>query len=269
MLRSLPALKQALLQIESVERAGSVAAAFEAADLVCAYRVANGVPIEQEARAVASAVITLADRLARLESAYAYWQPFEPGPYFDLRPEQAALMCEVEESAGFVRVRLYADLLVPSFRAAERLYSQEFLPAMQVGAMASRIAHIAEARQAVQALWPLLQARLRRAEEVIRLATTLLLQTGDVSFLAAWGAAEERRRVGKTRAAHAPTLTLDYQFPRPLSRRASRQRILRRRLLRRRQAGWALVRRSGRERWPWRRLRRPLPSDEAENWDWP
>jgi len=269
MLRSLPALKQALLQIESVEHEGSVAAAFEAADLVCVYRVANGATIEREARAAASAIAILADRLARLESAYAYWQPFEPGPYFDLRPEQATLMCEVEESEGYVHVRLYADLLVPSFRAAERLYSQEFLPAVQVGAMANRIAHIAEARQAVQTLWPLLQARLHRAEEVIRQATTLLLQAGDVSFLAAWGAAEERRRVGRARAAHVPTLTLDYQFPRPLSRHTSRQRILRRRLLRRRQAGWALVRRSGRERWPWRRLRRPLPSDEVGNRDWP
>ncbi len=264
MFRSLPALKQALSRMEDIAPTQSAAAVFEAADLVRAYRVPACEEVEGEARALAKAVALLAERTIRLESAYEYWQPFEPGPYFDLRALHAELMCQVEERNGLVHVRVYADLLSPSFRAAERFCVDEFLPIVRASRTAKLPRRVKWARELQQRMWPALQERLTRAEQVIEQAIAHLTQAGNVSFIVAWGAVEERRRVGPQSHEHLSTLTLDFSFPLPLKRRPHRRDILRRRLQRRRAAGRPLLRRSGPDRL-WRvSLRRSSDADSGE-----
>ncbi len=251
MFRSLPALRQALTQMESIEPMGSAAAAFELAGLVPVYHVPERGKAEEEAKALASAVATLADRMLRLEAAYPHWQPFEPGPYFDLRSLHAALMCQVEEGQELVRVRLYADLLAPSFREVERFCVERFLPVVRAGRSCALPQRKAWAEELLRRAWPALQARLAQAEQVIGQAVAFLLEAGHVGFLATWGALEERQRAAVPEGISAPTLTLDFTFPRPLCRHPHRQQILRRRLQRRRSAGYPLLRRSGFDR-AWR-----------------
>lgn len=244
MFRSLPALRRALSLMEQSEPTGSAAAAFEAADLVCAYRVPGRSDVAAEAKALAAAVATLADRVVRLESAYSYWEAFEAGPYFDLHATQAAMVCQVEEAGGLVRVRIYADLLAPSFRAAERFCVERFLPAVRASHAQTLPQRIVHERELVRGAWRPLQIWLSQAEQVIDKAVTSLLQAGDVSFLVTWGAAGERQRADVGDSA-TPTLTLDFTFSRPLSLHPRRQYILRRRMQRRQAAGRPLLRRSG------------------------
>lgn len=82
-----------------------------------------------QAERVAQAVAELGQKLARLKPAYGAWPLFEPGAYFDLHPCHVASLSRVEETRHIVRVRLYADLLAPAFRAAERYWVESFLPA--------------------------------------------------------------------------------------------------------------------------------------------
>jgi hypothetical protein len=194
MFRSLPALKRVFIQFDHVESTQSAAAAFEAADVVPAYRVPACKDPDREAKALAAAVSVLAERTVRLENVYGYWNPFEPGPYFDLRAPHAALMCEVEESGSLVHVRLYADLLSPSFRAAERFCVEEFLPALRAARSHSDPAATALIHELRDRLWPALRDKIERAEWVIERAAERLTQAGHVSFIVTWGAAEERRR---------------------------------------------------------------------------
>ncbi|NOZ27205.1 MAG: hypothetical protein GXP39_04010 [Chloroflexi bacterium] len=245
MIRSFPALRQALRQLDQLEPTHSAAAAFEAADLVPAYRVPDSCDVAREARILANAVSILAERVVRLESVYGHWHPFEPGPYFDLRSPHAALMCQVEESGSLVHVRLYADLLSPSFRAAERFCMEQFLPALRSAHVSSSPGAITRMYELRDRIWPALYERLERAEQVLRGAADILTETGHVCFLIAWGAIEERRRTISGNHAASPTLTLDFTFPLPLRRRPRRREILRRRLQRRRAAGRPLLRRSG------------------------
>jgi hypothetical protein len=259
MFRSLPALRQALSQMESIEPMGSAAAAFELVGLVPVYYVPERERTEEEARALAAAVATLADRMIRLEEAYQHWQPFEPGPYFDLRSLHAALMCQVEEGHELVHVCLYADLLAPSFRELERFCVERFLPVVRAGrsgTLSQRKAWVEELRHCV---WPALQARLAQAEQVIEQATLFLLEAGHVNFLATWGALEEQQRAAVPEGLSIPTLTLDFTFPRSLCRHPHRQQILRRRLQRCRSAGYPLLRRSGFDR-----ARRTQRDDDGE-----
>ncbi len=251
MFRSLPALRQALSQMESIEPMGSAAVAFEQVGLVPVYHVPERGKAEEEARALAAAVATLADRVIRLEEAYQYWQPFEPGPYFDLRSLHAVLMCQVEEGRELVRVRVYADLLAPSFREVERFCVEQFLPVVRASQWSALPQRLAWAEELLYRAWPALQARLAQAERVIEQAAAFLLEAGHVGFLATWGALEERQRTAAPEDISAPTLTLDFTFPRPLCRHPHRQQILRRRLQRRRSAGYPLLRRSGFDR-AWR-----------------
>ncbi|MCD6290706.1 MAG: hypothetical protein J7M34_09415, partial [Anaerolineae bacterium] len=181
--------------MEQIILTQSAAAAFEAADLVPAYRVRETEDVGREARLLASAVAILAERVVRLENAYGRWRPFEPGPYFDLRPQHAALMCEIEERGNLVHVRLYADLLSPSVRAAERFCVEQFFPAVRSAStgtsMGSAIARLNELREQI---WPKMQARLARVEQVLTKTVSILTESGHVCFMVAWGAAEERRR---------------------------------------------------------------------------
>ncbi len=264
MFRSLPALKQALSRMEEPAPAQSAAALFEAADLVRAYRVPACRGPEEEARNLAKAVALLAERAVRLESAYEFWEPFEPGPYFDLRAEHAMLMCQVEERRGLVHVRLYADLLSPSFRAAERFCIEEFLPFLYAGSGRGSDREAPPSQALRERMWPALRERLARAEWVIEQAIASLTRNGHVSFIVAWGAAEERRRASSQAARRSPTLTLDFSFPLPLSRRPLRRELLRRRMQRQRVAGRPLLRRSGPDR-PWRAgLRRASDPEQEE-----
>ncbi len=246
MFRSFPALRQALSRMEQIEPVESAAAAFEGADLVPAYAVPGDGCVEEEAKALAAAVAILAERTVRLEMVYEQWQPFEPGPYFDLCPSHVALICDLEERGSLVHVRLYADLLSPSFRAAERFCVEQFLPIVRASQADVPLRRATWAHELHERAWPILQERLIRAEQVIDQAVDSLTQAGHVSFMVAWGAAEERRRTSPR--GRAPTLTLDFTFPLPLSRRHHRREVLRRRLQLRRAAGRPLLRRSGPER---------------------
>jgi hypothetical protein len=68
--------------------------------------------VEEEGRAAAQLAGDVAERLRRLRQADGEWQQFEPGPYFDLTEEQAALLTRVVERASTVHVVVYLDALV-------------------------------------------------------------------------------------------------------------------------------------------------------------
>lgn len=241
--------------MEHLQPVQSAADLFEAADLVPAYVVPKWMPENEEARWLANAVSVLADRLVRLEAVYGRWHPFEPDTYFDLRPPHAELMCEIEESGRFVHVRIYTDLLSPSFRAAERFFVRDFLPSLQ-SLPATAFPHRTRAALDLQdQLWPQLQAKLNRAQEVLSAAIEHLLSCNRVDFLVTWGASEEARRFDG-RGTVAPTLTLDFSFPIPASRHPRRKDVLGRRFQRKRTAGRPLLRQSGCDRLWYAQLRK-------------
>jgi hypothetical protein len=134
----------------------------------------------------------------------------------------------VEETASAVRVRLYADLLLPAFRGAERYWVETFLPAYHAaeGRANGTAQHPAGAFGAylVDEVVPELAARLRLAEEGIQGVLELLGHNLEVlNFL---GGLEERiqhrpRAVASGLPAglqrlprQMPTLTLDAWFTR-------------------------------------------------------
>ena len=212
----------------------SDAARLEAESLPPVYHsdeaLAGAAPASQVARAVAE----LAQKLARLKHAYPAWPLFDPGAYFDLYPCHLASLIRVEETRRIVRVRLYADLLAPAFRAAERCWVERFLPAYHAGSTAEAAAvyrdHLADEAT------PALASLLDEAVDVVQAALDLL--AGNLEVVSLLGGLEERiqhrPQPGSTLAPGLPlslqrlprampTLTLDVIFPAPEARPIGRE----------------------------------------------
>lgn len=239
---SLPALVKGILQSHTAWQVRSAASWFETAPLVPAYDVPEDLPATEQVQRAAQAVLELAQKLDRLPRAYPHWDAFEPGPYFDLYPVHAARFCRAEETGRVLRVRLYADLLLPAFRRAERYWVEAFLPAYHVGIGADpgQRGHDAYRAYLFDEAVPEMVRRLEEAEAAIQ--GTLSLLADSVALLHYTGALEERiqnRLAPGARVAPGlpaalqrvpramPTLTLDLIVPRPqrLGVRLCSQRI--------------------------------------------
>lgn len=222
---SLPALVAGVLQSHTAWGVRSAAVWFERTPLVPAYRVDDDLPAGDQQRQAAQAVSELAQKLERLSDAYSKWSAFEVGPYFDLYPLHAARFCRFEETQHTMRVRLYADLLLPAFRRAERYWVETFLPAYHAGAGGDDSAFRASLLTEVM---PELAVRLDAAEHAIQGVLDLL--SASVTVLNFLGGLEERIQHRPRPGAHMapllppalqrppramPTLTLDAMLPRP------------------------------------------------------
>lgn len=227
--RSLPALGWQI-RTEAIPPADAGAQLQELERVVQAWRVPPG-PAASEAAAAAHVVRHAAERLRRLAVAYGEWGAFDAAAYFDLTPAQCALTVDVTVRVTTVHVTFYADLLLPSFRRAAHFWATVYAPAQARG-----WGHLEDAEHMAVTLHPALVERRQAAVEVIQKSRRLL--AGDIGFLAANGANEERLRwTLAERAANsangserwaAPTLTLTFDFPRPARQQPGRRRRLRR-----------------------------------------
>lgn len=232
--RSLPALAAGILQSHQAWTVRSDAARLAAEPLPPVYHTDEALGGAAQAEQVARAVAELAQKLARLKHAYAAWPVFDPGAYFDLYPCHLAGLCRVEETPQIVRVRLYADLLAPAMRAAERYWVGTFLPAYHAGSTAEATA-VYRDHLAVEAI-PTLAALLDEAVDVVQRALDLL--AGNLEVISLLGGLEERiqhrPRPGMTLAPGLPaslqrlprampTLTMDVIFPAPEVRPIGRE----------------------------------------------
>lgn len=232
--RSLPALAAGALQSHQAWRVRSEAARLAIELLPPVYRVAEAQAGAAQAEQVARAVSELAQKLARLKGAYGAWPVFDPGPYFDLHPCHLGSLCRVEETQQLVRVRLYADLLAPAYRAAERYWVETFFPAYHAGISGGDSdpfrAHLHDE------VVPSMARLFDEAVEVIQGALDLL--AGNLEVVSLLGGLEERiqhrPRPGTTIAPGLPatlqrlprampTLTLDMIFPAPAERPVGRE----------------------------------------------
>lgn len=247
MIRSLPALTVAQWQ-PSLFGPDEAAAAAALPPCVPAYRVARGQPYHVQAERAARAVAILAERLVRLDDAYPAWDRFEAGPYFDLYPSQAGLLCRVQTEGEWVHVTLYPDLLVPAFRDAALAWRRcrllaERLRRVAQGAEDGQTPPLADWTSAEAAL----QQHLAEAQRIIAEATRLLYACGNMNFLFSHAAVEERLAVAErcngtgaevlANLQEIPTLTLARSFRPPLSPALRRRALLRQR--------WWGARRSG------------------------
>jgi len=154
---------------------------------VPAYRAPEQADKTVIARHIAGGVAILAERLRRLPRAYPHWHRFDPAAYFDLHPRQVEAMVRIEALGATLDVTIYADLLSPAFRRAERFWATEFCPA-----------YFAAGQKDVfdvhfwQRILPAMQRRLQEAREEIALAGDMLFGRGDLTFLAASAASDER-----------------------------------------------------------------------------
>jgi hypothetical protein len=185
----------------------------------------------------------IADKLRRLAQAYGEWSPFDAPAYFDLYPRHARLFLSVSERVSSVHVTFYADLLLPSFRRAERYWATEFFPAYQAGRPRAKLRaeDSAYATHFHQIAQPKMVAYWQRAQGVIRQVRAQL--SDDITFLAATGGAEERAFWQRSwppqpprgldprllpSLESVPSLTLTVSFPLPAHRQPGRIRRLRR-----------------------------------------
>lgn len=225
---SLPALASGILQSHRAWIVRSAAAAFERVPLVPAYQIDEDLDPDVQAARVAQAVGELAHKLGRLAEAYGRWSVFDPGAYFDLYVGHMPLFCRYEETRATVRVRLYCDLLLPTFRRAERYWVETFLPAYGAGSGEGEQAEGAFGAYLVDEAIPELAARLDAAERGVQKVLDHL--SGSVEVLNYLGGLEERiqhRPIPSAGIApglprslqrlprQMPTLTLDLMFSRP------------------------------------------------------
>jgi hypothetical protein len=232
--RSLPALAAGILQTDKAWRVRSDAARLAADPLPPVYHVDEALAAAVQAERVAQAVAELAQKLARLKHAHAAWPLFDPGAYFDLQPCHLASLCRMEETQHIVRVRLYADLLAPAFRAAERYWVETFLPAYHAGSPFDA-AGVYRDHLNDEAM-PTLARLMDETVDVVQGA--LAQQAGNLEVVSLLGGLEERiqhrPRPGTVLAPGLPaslqrlprampTLTLDLIFPAPVERPAGRE----------------------------------------------
>lgn len=228
---SLPALVAGILTSHTAWHIRSDAARFERELVVPAYYIDPELPVEGQAERATLVAAELAQKLVRLRDAYANWPVFDPGSYFDLYPPHLHTLCRVEETQYVLRVRLYADLLLPAFRAAERFWAESFLPAYHAGQGSPEADADAFRKHLGDEAMPRLAGLLDAAEQAVGSALALLADNLDVvTFL---GGLEERiqhrPRPGSTLAPglapallrlprETSTLTLDAMFSLPEDR---------------------------------------------------
>ncbi|MFZ1752573.1 MAG: hypothetical protein WBO46_25755 [Caldilineaceae bacterium] len=248
-IRSLPGLAAGIRQTDRFALPVSVASLFEKSPLVPVYQIEEGT-VEREISAAAETIGVVADKLRRLVSAYGEWRTFDAPAYFDLYPEQTALLLHISERVSTVHVTFYADLLLPAFRRTERVWAEEFFPAYQAASPFTRPGkrssvyneHFAEMDQPkLLAYWERLWAVVNGTRQIL---------SDDIGFLASSGGSDERNRWRASWPAHpaagldarllpaldtVPTVTLTMIFPLPIHRQSGRLRRLRRMWERRQQ----------------------------------
>lgn len=241
-IRSLPGLAAGIRQTDRFALPVSVAALFEKSPLVPVYQMEDGA-VEREISAAAETIAVVADKLRRLVGAYGEWRSFDAPAYFDLYPEQTALLIHISERVRTVHVTFYADLLLPTFRRTERIWAEEFFPAYQAARPFTRTSQRPSVyREHFLAMdQPKLLAYWERLWAVVSGARRIL--SDDIGFLASSGGSDERNRwraVWPTRPAAGldarllpaletvPTVTLTMTFPLPTHRQSGRLRRLRR-----------------------------------------
>ncbi|RLT44189.1 MAG: hypothetical protein DWI57_03490 [Chloroflexi bacterium] len=241
-IRSLPGLAAGIRQTDRFALPVSVASLLEQKPLVPVYQVSDG-SVEREISGAAETIGVVADKLRRLAGAYGEWRHFDAPAYFDLYPEQSALLVHISERVSTVHVTFYADLLLPTFRRAERIWAEEFFPAYQAARPFSDIRkrpsvyreHFVEIDQPkLLAYWERLWAVVQGARQILN---------DDIGFLASSGGSDERNRwqsVWPQDTAAGldsrllpsletiPTVTLTMIFPMPIHRQSGRLRRLRR-----------------------------------------
>ena len=240
--RSVPALAAGLRQIDRCALPASYTSIFRKRALPPAYFVQNHVP-DKEAQTAVTTISQVADRLRRMAKAYGEWNEFDIPAFFDLWPEHAPRLVEVEERVSTVNVTFFADLLLPSFHRAEQYWANEFFPAYQTAqppamrgeACSSFTVHFFDYEQPkMRAYWDKLLAVIGSAR---------LALWNDIGFLAATAGGEEKTHwqwAWRTQAPRGldrrllpplrqlPTLTLGVEFPLPANRQPGRVRRLRR-----------------------------------------
>jgi hypothetical protein len=201
----------------------SLAPALAPEALVPMYRI-DARSAQAEAAAAAKVASEIAERLRRLASAYEAWAAFEPGPYFDLRPAQTALLVRVTERVSTVHVAFAVDALLPSFQAAVEA-GIALPPTIRPGDSGDDGAWTQVAHR-----WQHLQAVLAQARQLL---------ADDIGYLATNAAEEERNRwrpywrdrcagmLGNQGLATVPSLTLATEFPLPAARQPHRLRRMR------------------------------------------
>ena len=184
---SLPALTTLIARPETSWPCNSIVDNHLHRPFVPAYRAPEyGDPL-LVARRIADGVAILAERLRRLPASYPHWHRFDPVAYFDLFPEQVLALVRIEALGATLDVTLYADLLSPAFRRAERFWTQAFCPAYFASGQEDSF-HNHFYRRTL----PAMQRRLQEARLEIALAGDLLYQQGDITFMAASAALDER-----------------------------------------------------------------------------
>jgi len=238
---SMPALAAALRLAVCARSSPPLDAVLRREPLVPMYRIRRLAP-NAEAEAAVHVLGEVADRLRRLGSAYGEWREFDLYAYFDLMPAQAHRLVRLSERVATVHVTFYADLLLPSFRAAERYWIETFCPAYRqlthnLSFMDEPLPAVSRFRNTVQ---PRMVERWLALRETLVEARDLLAQ--DVAFLSANGSEDERARWRQAwrepptsgldprllpSLPSLPTLTLSVDFPLPAHRQPGRLRRLR------------------------------------------
>lgn len=171
---------------------------FQNAKLVPSYHVPFHGERGHRTRRLADATALLAERLDRLPAVFPHWRRLDLCAYFDLRRPQAQAMLRWEQLGATLDVTIYADLLSPAFRTAERYWAREFCPAFHVAGHVLNAASVSATSTFVshfrRRVIPAMQRRLQTAVEEIAAAGELLFQRGDVTFLAAAAGHDERTR---------------------------------------------------------------------------
>lgn len=240
--RSVPALAARMRQIDRCVLPASFTEVFRTRSLSPAYLVQNRTG-PREVQTAVTAISQAADKLRRLARAYGEWKTFDIPAFFDLWPEHAPCLVDVEERVSTVNVTFYADLLLPSFHRAEQYWAQEFFPAYQTARppfnssadSSSFTAHFVEFEQPkMRAYWEKMLAVVDEARSAL---------WNDIDFLAATAGGEEKAHWQWAWRGPAspgldecllppleqlPTLTLGVEFPLPASRQPGRVRRLRR-----------------------------------------
>lgn len=241
-IQSVPGLAAAVRQTASMQMPVSACTRLQPDVLVPLYQVEAG-DEEKEVSAAANTISIVADKLRRLAAAYGEWNHFDAPAFFDLYPEQIALLMRLSERVTTVHVTFYADLLLPSFQRTEQYWTEEFFPAYQS-------AHPFEARTDRRSAYthhffeitqPKMVAYWQRTLSVVQAVRQQLSE--DIGFWATAGGSEERSQWQHHWSSHPakgldaalltplpqlPTLTLSTSFPLPAHRQPGRIRRLRR-----------------------------------------
>lgn len=84
--------------------------------------------LNREADTMAHVLRRLSDHLQRLSHAYAEWQDFDAGAYFDLYPKQTEVLIDIRGTGRMTRITFFGDLMIPRFQLAEHYFVETFAP---------------------------------------------------------------------------------------------------------------------------------------------